>query len=232
MGVSIAFFDVDGTIMRGTTGMAAIKYYLANGRFGPQILLKGAYYQLMHYFDIVDHEEMMQNALEPFVGQDEESLYREMQETFVKYIKPLLFQEALDEISRHKAASRNVVLLSASSIYAVSRIAEFLGTEFIASSAVIRSGRLTAELVKPICYKEGKLVLAREYCAKAGAKLDDCLFYSDSASDIPLLEAVGHPVAVNPDLLLAREAKKRKWETRKYKAILATRCEAEVKEVH
>ena len=77
---------------------------------------------------------------------------------------------------------------------------------------VVHDGRFTGELVNPLCYGAGKVDHAEQEVAASGMRLEDCAFYTDSMSDLPLLERVGRPVPVHPDPRLRREALRRGWE--------------------
>jgi len=81
----------------------------------------------------------------------------------------------------------------------------------ICTNLVIRDGRFTGELVEPYCYGEGKIYWAERFASENGISLDDSYFYTDSYTDLPMLEKVGRPMIVNPDALLQAEAEKRGW---------------------
>jgi HAD superfamily hydrolase (TIGR01490 family) len=104
------------------------------------------------------------------------------------------------------------VLLTASSPYISEQVAEELGmTDYICTRFEVDGGVFTGRLDGPLCYGEGKVVLASRWAEERGVSLASCSFYSDSYTDLPMLEAVGSPVAVNPDLRLARHAQRARW---------------------
>jgi phosphoserine phosphatase len=102
-------------------------------------------------------------------------------------------------------------LISASTQFAVQPVADHLHVDFLCTQLLDRDDELTGEVVDPPCYGGGKVVWAQRYAAEHGADLRDAYLYTDSYSDRPLLDAVGHPVAVNPDGRLKRLARKRGW---------------------
>ena len=114
----------------------------------------------------------------------------------------------------HRKAGRDTYIVSASPSELVAPLAQALGmTGGIGTVAEVVDGIYTGALVGPFCYGEGKVEAINEVVGWEGYELDRCYGYSDSASDLPMLELVGHPVAVNPDAPLARIAHARGWPT-------------------
>ncbi len=120
--------------------------------------------------------------------------------------------EATALLEMHRKAGRHTYIVSASPVEVVDPLAKALGmTGGIATRATIVDGVYSGELAGPFVYGEGKIVAIRDLAAQQGYELERCYAYSDSASDLPMLEGVGHPVAVNPDAVLAAEARRRAW---------------------
>lgn len=212
----LALFDVDHTLIRRSTGNAAVQFYRARGRIGWREALDGARWGLLHYLNRIDVEAMMQKLLQPFVGQEVAALEAEMAEMFAEVVRAWLYVEAIERLEAHRAAGDRVVLLTASSRYAAGPIAQHLGVELVGTAAVVADGRFTDGIVRPIPYGPGKLHWAERVAADSGESLTEATFYSDSFSDLPLLDAVGRPVAVNPDPKLRRIARQRGWETLRF----------------
>ena len=106
-----------------------------------------------------------------------------------------------------------LALITGSSFY----LAEIFGdkwgfTHIVANRFLVEGEYFTGEAQEPLCYGEGKVHYAEKIAAEHGVQLDDCIFYTDSISDLPLLEKVGSPIAVHPDYHLKRLAQKRGWE--------------------
>jgi len=116
-------------------------------------------------------------------------------------------------LAEHQAQGHVLGIVSASTQYAVGPLAAHLGIpeQYVSSHLESQDGRLTGRIVPPLCYGEGKVVWAERFSAEHGADLSVSYFYTDSITDLPLLERVGHPVAVNPDPKLQRLAKQRAW---------------------
>ncbi len=133
---------------------------------------------------------------------------REMLPKLVNRVRP----ESKNLIDRHRNADRDTWIISASPQEIVAPLAAALGmTGARGTQGRIVDGRYTAELEGPFMYGDGKAVAIRELAATHGYDLDRCYAYSDSVSDLPMLEVVGHPVAVNPDGELSEVARERGW---------------------
>jgi HAD superfamily hydrolase (TIGR01490 family) len=118
----------------------------------------------------------------------------------------------LDCITHHQDEGHHLVLLTATLRQVVIPLLERLGFHDILSNELIyEDGKIQGGFVEPLCYGLGKVVRARDYLEKVGASFEESYFYSDSIADLPMLEAVGHPVVVNPDKSLIKIAKDRGW---------------------
>ena len=116
--------------------------------------------------------------------------------------------ESLRLIEQHRDAGRATYIVSASPIELVEPLAKALGmTAGIGTRSAIVDGVYTGELAGPFCYGPGKVDAIQEIVEREGLDLERCWAYSDSHSDLPMLEAVGHPVAVNPDAQLERSGR-------------------------
>jgi len=132
-------------------------------------------------------------------------------ETLHEIVEPLVYAEATELIAEHRAAGDEVVVLSASGLEVVEPIAALVGADRCqATRMAVRNGRYTGE-IELYLYGEQKARVAREIAATRGYRLADCRAYSDSITDLPLLEAVGHPTVVNPDRALRKVAAERGW---------------------
>src|SRR6202034_4197465 len=138
-------------------------------------------------------------------------------------IVPHLYDEARDLVAGHRAAGRDIIVVSASGHEVVDPIAALLGADtVIATEMVIADGRYTGD-VAFYAFGEAKAAKMRELAATRGYTLADCYAYSDSITDLPMLEVVGHPTAVNPDRSLRRAAARRGWPVRDFTVSPAAR---------
>jgi HAD superfamily hydrolase (TIGR01490 family) len=138
-------------------------------------------------------------------------LMAEAYEWFDVMLKDHIAPRAVEQIEFHRRQDHRVALISASTQFAVQPVADYLHVDFLCTRLIDRADELTGEVVDPPCYGAGKVVWAQRYAAEHGADLSAAYLYTDSHSDQPLLDAVGHPVAVNPDRRLKRLAQQRGW---------------------
>jgi HAD superfamily hydrolase (TIGR01490 family) len=159
--------------------------------------------------------KMRDRALSLTRGWEQSRISAIVRDTLEEVVEPIIFGEAAELIEAHHAAGRRVFLVSASPEEIVAPLAQYLGADqAIASRArVDRNGRYTGEK-EFYAYGPAKADALRDIARIQGIDLSESYAYSDSASDIPMLAVVGHPVAVNPDRELARVAKEREWEVR------------------
>jgi phosphoserine phosphatase len=144
-------------------------------------------------------------------GWDVAVVHEIVRETLHGIVDPLVYAEAADLIEAHQDAGREVVIVSTSGAEVVEPIGEMLGVDrVVATRMVIADGRYTGEM-EYYAYGPTKAAAIRELAAQQGWDLADCWAYSDSHTDLPMLEAVGHPTAVNPDRGLRKAAAERGW---------------------
>ena len=167
-----------------------------------------------------DEERMKkfrESALRVTAGWDQARISAIVRETLVEVIEPIVYDEALELIRRHQSFGRRVFIVSASPEEIVAPLAQYLGVdEAIASRARLDdTGRYTGD-VEFYSYGPFKAEAILAVAERDGIDLEGSYAYSDSATDLPMLEVVGHPVAVNPDRDLARIAKERNWEVQTF----------------
>src|SRR5690349_17930949 len=209
-----AFFDLDKTVIARSSTFAFSRPLYHGGLINRRTVLRSAYAHVVFLLAGADHDQMerMREYISSMVAGWEVQQVREIvAETLVDLIEPAVYREAIALIDEHHAAGRDVVIVSASGAELVEPIAGMLGADdVIATRMVVEDGRYTGE-VAFYAYGEHKAAALRELAAVRGYRLEDCHAYSDSATDIPMLSAVGQPVAVNPDRALRREAVTRGW---------------------
>ena len=127
-------------------------------------------------------------------------------------IEPLMLPQAVELLARHRAAGDTLVIITATNRFVTAPIAARLGVEtLIATECEMLDGRYTGRSTDVPCFREGKVTRLNRWLEETGYSLEDSYFYSDSMNDLPLLEQVAHPVAVDPDPNLRAEAEKRGW---------------------
>jgi HAD superfamily hydrolase (TIGR01490 family) len=209
-----AFFDLDKTVIAKSSTLAFSKPFFDQGLINRRAVLKSTYAQFLFLMSGADHDQM--DRMRSYVttmctGWDVEQVKSIVGETLHDIVDPLVFAEAAELIADHKLCGRDVVVVSASGEEIVAPIARALGaTHAMATRMVVEDGRYTGEIAF-YCYGEGKVEAIRQLAAREGYALEYCYAYSDSITDLPMLEAVGHPTVVNPDRTLRKEAAARGW---------------------
>ncbi|WP_433793056.1 HAD family hydrolase [Actinoplanes sp. CA-252034] len=215
MGLSAAFFDLDKTVIAKSSALAFGRPFYRDGLISRRDVVKTAYAQLMFRLGGGTDEQSMARTRDYMAalckGWRVEQVQQIVAETLGTLINPYVYAEAAALIAEHQAAGRDVVLVSASGDEMVRPIGALLGiTDVIATRMAIVDGRYSGAVE---FYSAGpaKVVGVQRLADERGYDLADCYAYSDSSSDLPLLEAVGHPSAVNPDRTLRRVAALRSW---------------------
>jgi HAD superfamily hydrolase (TIGR01490 family) len=217
--VSAAFFDLDKTVIAKSSTLAFGRPFYKGGLVNRRAVLKSSFAQFLYLLQGADEETM--DKLRDYLaalctGWPVQQVRDIVDETLHELIEPLVYAEALALFEEHRAAGREVVLVSSSGEEVVGPIGEMLGVDrVIATRMVVADGHYTGEL-EFYAYGENKAVAITELAAQQGWDLADCFAYSDSATDAPMLEAVGHPVAVNPDKALRKEATEKGWPVREF----------------
>ena len=211
---SAAFFDLDKTIIAKSSTLAFGKPFYQGGLINRRTVLRSAYAQFVFALAGADGDQMdrMRDYLTAMcTGWDVQQIRDIVNETLHEIIDPLVYNEAVELIAGHKAAGRDVVIISSSGEEVVRPIGEMVGADHvIATRMVVLDGKYTGE-IEYYAYGRNKADGLRELAEQRGYDLSDCYAYSDSITDAPMLEAVGHPFAVNPDKALRRLALDNKW---------------------
>jgi HAD superfamily hydrolase (TIGR01490 family) len=211
----IAFFDLDHTLLDGANGNMVVKYMVKTHRLGVDAVWKAIKFTVLYRMNRLPREEVYRWTFQECGKYHIDELIDMLDEAYEDYVMPRLFKEGADCVAEHRSRGHLTVIATAAGEYMSEKVRVQLGADDkIAAKAPVRDGYLTDELERPLPYGEGKEELARTYALRNGADLEDCFFYSDSMADLPLLEAVGHPVAVNPQKKLKRLADERGWPVR------------------
>ncbi len=216
---TIAFFDVDNTLLRG-----ASIYHFGQGAFRQGLLtvrdLVVFGWQQVRFIAVGENPRHLirvrERALELAGGITEVELARLADDVYDHYIAPKLWPATVQLTAEHLARGHQVWLITATPAVIARVIADRLGlTGALGTEIEIVDGALTGRLSGKILHGEHKAEAARALAMRVGARLENCWAYSDSRNDIPLLNLVGHRVVVNPDAALARYARERGWSQMK-----------------
>ncbi len=209
-----AFFDLDKTVIAKSSTLAFGRPFFQGGLINRRAVLKGAYAQFVFSLSGADADQMerMRRQITAMTtGWDVAVVHEIVRETLHGIVDPLVYADAAALIEAHQAAGREIVIVSSSGAEMVEPIGEMLGVDrVVATRMVTVDGKYTGE-IDFYAYGENKAAAMREVAAEKGWDLADCWAYSDSVTDLPMLEAVGHPTAVNPDRGLRKAAAERGW---------------------
>ena len=215
-----AFFDLDRTLISRSSSFALTRPMYQAGMVSRRTVLRGAYAQLVFRLLGSDDPGRMDRAKEALLaltkGWDQAKLESIVAEVVTATLEPFVYEEALDLIAEHRAAGREVVVVSSAPEEVVAPLASALGaTSVIGTRAEVEDGRYTGRLAF-YCYGPGKALAMQELATQKGIDLAASFAYSDSDSDLPMLHAVGHPFAVNPSRALRHAAEANGWPIVKF----------------
>jgi HAD superfamily hydrolase (TIGR01490 family) len=225
--VEAAFFDLDKTIIARAALVAFSRPLHRAGYLSRWLVLRALYGNFVFHYLGADDERMArmrESALRVTKGWPQAHIRSLVEEALDEVIDPIVYDEALELIRTHRGAGRRVYIVSASPAEVVLPLARYLGVDqAIATSARLDDqGRYTGE-VEFYAFGPFKAEAMRAEARLRGIDLEASYAYTDSATDIPMLEAVGHPVAVNPDRELLKAATERGWEIQVFERPISMR---------
>jgi HAD superfamily hydrolase (TIGR01490 family) len=218
--VEAAFFDLDKTVIAKASMLAFGRPLYNEGLIPRRMVLRALWGQLI-FLHLGANEarlaRMRESVLALTRGWHQEAVRRIVAETLEEVVDPIIFGEALQLMEEHRRAGRRVFIVSASPEEIVVPLCDYLGADqAIASRSLVDDeGRYTGEMAY-YAYGPYKAEALAEVARRQGLDLSASYAYSDSYTDVPMLEAVGHPVAVNPDRVLLKLARERGWEVRQF----------------
>jgi HAD superfamily hydrolase (TIGR01490 family) len=218
MGQVAALFDMDNTLLDTSSGKLYAQASRRSGRMSRRELAQVIWWVFLNRIGLLDMQESLPRMLAASAGNDEREMRRRSHEWFAQDVLPHLTSKGQQRVAEHKEMGHLVAIVSGSTQFAVGPLADHLGIpdRYVSTQLESRDGQLTGRVVPPICLGEGKVVWARRFAAEHNIDLSASYFYTDSVSDLPLLEIVAHPVAVNPDPRLRRVASQRGWPIERF----------------
>jgi HAD superfamily hydrolase (TIGR01490 family) len=214
--VQAAFFDLDKTVIAKASIVAFGRPLRREGLITRRTVIKAVSQQLIFLQFGADEEKLnkvRESMLELTKGWSRAQVASIVRETLIETIEPLIYAEALEIMEHHRAAGERIYIVSAAPEEIVQPLAELLGVDGALASRgeVDEHDRYTGQMAF-YCYGPNKAVAIEALAERTGISLEGSSAYSDSATDIPMLEAVGHGFAVNPDRALAKAAQEHEWE--------------------
>ena len=209
-----AFFDLDKTIIAKSSTLAFSKPFQAGGLISRRGVLRSAYAQFVYLVGGADHDQMekMRAFMSQLVaGWDVATVREIVADTLHNIVDPIVYDEAVTLIEQHKLAGRDVVIVSTSGTEVVEPIGAMLGADIVVATRLeVRDGKYTGE-IEYYAYAAEKARAIVELAEQRGYDLSGSYAYSDSVTDVPMLEAVGHAHVVNPDKDLRKVATAKGW---------------------
>ena len=215
----VAMFDLDRTLIAVYSAVPLLLEQLK----AKQVSAVGAIQQILmalgHSRDVYDFEEVLESAVGMLSGVAEHDLTRLGDRLFHKHLQKKLYAEAQELVDTHRQLGHHLVIVSSATRYQIEPVAEALGIEDILCTELeVSNGTLTGVIKGEACWAEGKLNAAETWCQDHKVKLDNAWFYTDALEDLPLLDAVAHPVAVNPSKDLELHARSQDWPICKFRS--------------
>ena len=206
---------MDKTLIAENSGSVYMKARYERGELSGLGLAWGLADYLRYKVGILDLRGWTREVMKDLAGMAEEELAADARQLFLERIEELIYPEAAALVQSHLERGHVVAIVSGSTRYVVEPLAAHLGIEHaLYTSLEVEDGTLTGRVIEPICFAEGKIYWLRDFIEHHGVDLARSYFYTDSVTDLPLLDLVGHPVAVNPDPRLYRLAVRRRWPVR------------------
>jgi HAD superfamily hydrolase (TIGR01490 family) len=207
-----AFFDMDRTLVRTNSGSEWIRFLRKRREISTWGTLRALGWLLQYKLAVLDMEAVTARALADIAGDSEQEMIDKCLVFARDYVLPNVAESGLAALARHRDSGHLVAILTSSTPYVTEPLAKHLGIEHVLCTRLsVEGGRFVGTHVKPACYGAGKVKWAEEFAAAHDVDLSRSFFYTDSYSDLPMLERVGEKVVVNPDPRLRRHARKAGW---------------------
>jgi HAD superfamily hydrolase (TIGR01490 family) len=212
--MSVAFFDLDKTLLAVNSATLWIRREVALGHITRLQALRASLWIARYHLGFVAMQDAVRAAVSLLAGTAAQALQERTARFYEEQVRALYRPGALRALEEHRSAGDRLVLLTSSSGYLSELVARDLRLDAVLCNRfeVDERGLHTGRPLGAVCFGEGKRTHAEGYAREVGVSLSACAFYTDSYSDLPVMEVVGRPVAVHPDQRLRREAVRRGWE--------------------
>lgn len=210
---------MDYTLLANNSATLFVKFLRKEGKVGLGALLNTLYWVARYKLNLIDFERLALRETRKLAGQSEAEMIELCDRWFAEMVVHEIYPEARELVEQHRKSGDVLVLLSAATVYLVRPLARHLKIEHYLCNRleVDAAGKFTGGLVRPLCYGDGKMTLARDFAARQGVELARSYHYTDSITDLPSLLGFGEPRVVNPDPLLKKEARRRGWPVLNFK---------------
>lgn len=208
-----AFFDLDRTLIDVNSAKLYARHEHRQGRISTWQLVESFYWMALYHLSFINMERAYNKALAHYRGLPDEVLDARTIQWFHEQVAHRIQPGALDALAQHRAEGHLTVILTNNSCYqARVAIETWQIDDWIANHFTLDAqGRLAGRVDPPVCYGDGKVTRSEAWAERHDVDLAASFFYSDSFSDVPMFERVGHARVVNPDFRLRRIARHRGW---------------------
>jgi HAD superfamily hydrolase (TIGR01490 family) len=208
-----ALFDIDGTLLGRNTASLYMNHLRRTGQARRRDVARTLYYLFWYKLGLLDVRRALEVSMEFVRGRDEAAMLADCVGWYREAVRPWVFPEMAARVAAHRAQGHVVAVLTSATRYLAEPLGADLGIDhLLVTQLVVRDGRFTGEVVQPVCYGRGKVYWAERFAAEQGVTLAESYFYTDSITDLPLLDRVGHPRVVHPDPRLLRLSQRRGWQ--------------------
>jgi HAD superfamily hydrolase (TIGR01490 family) len=213
-----ALFDLDRTLVRRETASLYVRYQREIGEATVWDAARMFYWVTQYTLGTINLEEVAARAVRTFAGMHETVFSARCDDWFRRYVEQHLCDLGRRAVERHREGGDFLAIVTGASNYIARPAARRLGIDHVVGTEleIGRDGAFTGRFVAPICYGAGKVERASQLAERLGFRLEEATFYTDSFTDLPLLERVGERVIVNPDPRLKRHARKKGWRVERW----------------
>jgi len=213
-----ALFDMDRTLIRKETASLYVRYQRELGEAGLFELVRVLYWVGQYTLGVIDAQAVAARALAGFAGTSETVMAARCDDWFSSCVEPHIADLGRVTVERHRAEGDLLAIVTGATPYAARPLARRLRIEHVVASELLldAEGRFTGLPAQPLCIGEGKVERTERLSRELDFRIEEATFYSDSLTDLPLLERVATPVVVNPDPRLARVAARRGWRVERW----------------
>jgi HAD superfamily hydrolase (TIGR01490 family) len=211
--MQLVFFDLDRTLLSVNSGTLWVRRELALGHISKRQAMRAMWWLARYQLGFASGEAMVAEAVTQITGVPSTALQARTNVFYETEVRSTFRPGALERVESHRRAGDRLVMLTSSSHYLADLAATELGFDAVLSNrlGIAGDGRHTGLIDGRVCFGEGKLVHARAEAHRSGGSVEQATFYTDSFADLPVMEAVRTPVAVNPDPRLRRHSVRRGW---------------------
>jgi HAD superfamily hydrolase (TIGR01490 family) len=195
-----AFFDVDHTLLACNSARKWIEYLWRNNKISMPAMVRSIWWLMKYRMSVLDYEDVTTKVLADYAGQSVAELRAEIEAWFHHDVAPTICIEGRERIEWHRAQGHTLVLLTSGTFFSVEPLQQILDVpHLVCTQLEILDGKLTGNYFPPSCFGPGKLRAGLAFAEQHGIDLERSYFYTDSYSDRPMLDRVGHPQIINPD---------------------------------